>query len=278
VVKLDSSFAARNPLNPVRRPFLLLVLTFGVAVGWLLLAKFVAAPVIASAYRGESLPVLNRAIAGRDVHSLDFYLDDWDRVTRNVCVLITATGLTLSILVHPRFQRFVDSRWPVGTCSADTVHSMPRYRVLLVQFLIVFIVGLSGYAIARPVELWPFSPYPMYAGIARGTSLTYLRLYGVLDGQDAGEIPLVDLDYIYPFDDGKLNDMIHILLRAKEPGRIESVLEDLSNRYEQRRQDGEHGGPRLKGMKVYRLRWSIDPWAANQDRPEVKELIAEVQG
>jgi arylsulfatase A-like enzyme len=59
------------------------VIWLTLAAGVLLLVVEVVAPaLIAQAYRGESLEALNRVFQGRDQHSLDVYLREWERLSK----------------------------------------------------------------------------------------------------------------------------------------------------------------------------------------------------
>src|SRR5262245_18753493 len=61
---------------------------------WLIVAKFVVPPIIEAAYREQSLPFLNGLIQGRTVHSLDLYLDVWNRFA----IRVLASGAVFSLL------------------------------------------------------------------------------------------------------------------------------------------------------------------------------------
>src|SRR4029450_10770725 len=51
------------------------------AILWLMFGLVIVPPIIESAYRGESLPVLNGMIRGQHVHPVAFYLQLWNRIT-----------------------------------------------------------------------------------------------------------------------------------------------------------------------------------------------------
>src|SRR5437016_13046206 len=58
----------------------LLLVLMGLSLVWIMFAKLIVAPVIESAYPGESLSFLNRIIHGQGVHSVHHYLQVLDRV------------------------------------------------------------------------------------------------------------------------------------------------------------------------------------------------------
>lgn len=88
------------PMNPdsdlimgMRRKRFLLVLTcvfLGLLGLWMAFAKLIAPAVIESAYRGESLPVLNSLMGGHATHSVDEYLRDWEERAGRITLIITA--------------------------------------------------------------------------------------------------------------------------------------------------------------------------------------------
>jgi len=140
-------------------------------------------------------------------------------------------------------------------------------------------------------EHWPFSPYGMYATVPGQRSLVGLRLFGVTEGtaevvraKRAGarelgggrEILLVASKYIQPFTPSRLEGALWELKRRGGQEALREALGDCLRRYEQRRLAGGHRGPPLRGIRLYRVSWRLDPWARNVDCPDRKELILEV--
>jgi hypothetical protein len=58
---------------------------------------------------------------------------------------------------------------------------------------------------------------------------------------------------------------------------LRTALQDCLARYEDLRRSGRHNGPALVGVRLYRLRWRLDRWARNVDRPDSRTLILEVR-
>ena len=89
-----------------------------VSVGlWLGLAELVVPRLIASAYRGESLPLFNRMISGRAVYPVDHYLRIWNAAVPRVTIQIIGFGLIgVMMLVATSspsyFQKFVGAATP----------------------------------------------------------------------------------------------------------------------------------------------------------------------
>jgi len=89
-----------------------------VAVLWLAFALVFVPPIIESAYRGETLPVLNGMIKGQHVNPITYYLQKWNRIT--VSVLVSWVGFWLLAMLMSSagfFRRFVGAATP-GTLGA----------------------------------------------------------------------------------------------------------------------------------------------------------------
>ena len=69
-----------------------------VSMVWVLFADFAVAPLIESAYRGESFAFLNHLIGGSGSHSLETYLEAWqDMSTRALGMLLVIGMLPLPL-------------------------------------------------------------------------------------------------------------------------------------------------------------------------------------
>ena len=150
----------------------------------------------------------------------------------------------------------------------------PRRRAFLNLVFAGLLAG-SLYDIVRDEEHWPFSQYPMFSGVWRSPSFTWLRLFGV--GSDGREFPLESNRYILPFDQSRLAKALKQIVDhpTRGPG-IHEALRGIFNRYEELAAEGEHGGPPLAALRLYELEWTIDADAANVDRPDRRRFIAEV--
>lgn len=89
---------------------------------WLAVAYLAVPRVIESAYRGESLPVLNSLIKGQATHSVDEYLRDWEQFAWRSTVASTPFGLLGLVLIMVTtsptfFRKFVGEATP-GTLGA----------------------------------------------------------------------------------------------------------------------------------------------------------------
>ena len=75
---------------------------------WLAIATWLVPAVIESAYRGESLEILNRILSGRGEHPLDHYLGLWKRLSHSVPLVLLGLGVLLyvALLFRHRLVRF----------------------------------------------------------------------------------------------------------------------------------------------------------------------------
>ena len=158
----------------------------------------------------------------------------------------------------------------------NTPWGMSKARLWFVHGLILFIFASSAFDIAAKKVSWPFSSYPMFSELRREPTLTFIELFGIPEAEPTQEIPLVDFEYLQPFDRARLAGAFKRLKsRAHREELLRGALDDLLARYETHRREGRHHGPPLRGMRIYELYWRLDPWARNVDEPPRRELWAE---
>ena len=166
---------------------------------------------------------------------------------------------------------------PVNTPSR-VAWEMSRTRLWVVHGAIFLLLTGSAYDIIRGREHWPFSCYPMYSKIELDSTMTQLRIFGVPVGKPDAELILRDRRYLEPFDNSRLGQALKRIQAGADPEtNLPIALTDCLGRYEALRLQGRHDGPRLSALRLYALTWTLDPRAANRDRPEHRRLIAEVQ-
>lgn len=151
---------------------------------------------------------------------------------------------------------------------------MSTRRLLVVHALILFVIAGSLYDIGTRQEHWPFSNYPMFSAIHREPALTWLRLFGVTT--DGREVPLLSYNELWPLDQSRLPLGLRRIAGTPDGApRVEQAITDVMARYNARREKGEISGPALKAIRLYRVGWSLEPFATNLDRPSTRELLAE---
>jgi len=95
-----------------RTRFLLILMCVSAGL-WLVFAKLVVPPAIESAYRGESLPVLNGLIQGQHVNPVSYYLEKWDAISGRCLVGVLIFWPVALLLGSPAFfRRFVGEATP----------------------------------------------------------------------------------------------------------------------------------------------------------------------
>lgn len=153
---------------------------------------------------------------------------------------------------------------------------MSRREKLFASGLILLLFLGAVLPAATRVQYWPFLYYKMYSRIERmEDGLGLMELHGVPYDRSVPERPLVDRDETHPFAPPRL---LMALNRAsvrdrQEPGHLAEVVQFILVNYERRRSAGLHTGPKLAGLKLYRVRWTLDPWARNAKTPDEKRLV-----
>jgi hypothetical protein len=151
---------------------------------------------------------------------------------------------------------------------------MSTRRLVIAHALIIFVIAGSVYDIGTRQEHWPFSNYPMFSTVHREPFLTWLRLFGVTT--DNREIPLLSYNELWPLDQSRLP--LGLRRFTGEPDnkpRLQGAIADVMNRYNARRAKGEINGPELRAVRLYKMGWTLEPFAANLNQPSTRELLAE---
>ena len=179
--------------------------------------------------------------------------------------------------------------------SDDYIHSgaignprtlgMTRSRVVLLSTVSFLIIIGSLLSIIFDEEYWPFSPYPMFSGVAgKASSAPTLRLYGVTQEEPHDEILIPtnrDIDYIKPFEASQFFTGLRRMESEHNPKKssrlLNKALLDSLKRYEESRLAGRHDGPPLQGLKLYKVKGYSEAGLDNVDRPDDRKLVAEVE-
>ncbi len=96
-----------------RFSFRLIAILASLALLWIAFSWFIVPAIIASAYRGESFPLLNDIISGQAIHPLEDYLADWEMISWRALGMLVLVGLTPLPLVAtgPEVQRYLEARY-----------------------------------------------------------------------------------------------------------------------------------------------------------------------
>jgi hypothetical protein len=152
---------------------------------------------------------------------------------------------------------------------------MTRLRRMVVTLGLLGLVGAHIYELALDSEHWPFCSYPMYSRLEDDPTVESQRLVG-LHAETGEEIWLHGRQYIDPFDRSRLAEAFELIGSGDDAqARWDRALQDLLQRYEERRLAGLHDGPKLRGMRVYHTRHALHPEAKNRAHPEYRQLRGE---
>ncbi|MDX1943840.1 MAG: hypothetical protein SFU86_00420 [Pirellulaceae bacterium] len=159
---------------------------------------------------------------------------------------------------------------------------MSAWRQRAIGHLAVTIVVAHLAAMIWKIDEWPLSNYSMFSSLMKG-EVRRQMVYGVTVG--GGERMLRADAYFAPLGVSKLSHCLNVANRADEKlkkrdrattdERLPKVARSLLDLYDDRREKGLHHGPELIGLRLYEVRWRIDPKLANLDHPEHRKLVAE---
>lgn len=144
---------------------------------------------------------------------------------------------------------------------------MTRRSRLVANAILLAILAGQAAAIVSGRELWPFSPYPMFSK-PLGDTVSRFWLHGML--ADGSEVPLRQRSAFHPF---RLAQLEGALARM-DAGELAEAARDMLARYESRRAAGDHRGPRLSALRIYRVTWDTGVPAGE---PLARELLAEAR-
>lgn len=217
---------------------------------------------IGEIHRGTGVAAFDGILAGRDEHSAGYYVELWRSIARPALAALAVFWALAAVAFHPAVAAPLAAtleRMPGARVDPEPVLPSPGRRRLVTVLASVITGGsLLELALDPPYrgEHWPFSQYPMYSLMPR-TEGVLRRLYGVEAGGSGREIPLWDDEFVDPFDNSRLWFSWNRLDASPQRERLLPIaLRDCLDRYEARRVQGLHAGPRLEAVRLYRLRWT----------------------
>jgi hypothetical protein len=133
---------------------------------------------------------------------------------------------------------------------------MSRRRLLVVYGLLAVLLGGHLYDAARGQEHWPFSNYPMFAGIAQPDLTTY-QFMGLTPSADGTTREVVvDWHAVPVLPAYKLQSTLRHYDKT-DRAKLQRLLRDYLDTYEARRKLGLHDGPLLVGLRLYLVHIAI---------------------
>lgn len=156
-------------------------------------------------------------------------------------------------------------------------HHLMRRRQRLAAYVAMLVFGLPSALVALAGgEVWPFLDYRMYADGNPTSEVDWLELVG--RAPDGTALRLDNEAYIVPFAYSELLRSLYTLdvLGEVDPTPARHALAELLDAYETQRRLGEHDGPPLNRIEVYRVHWTAQPGAANFNEPDSRTLLQSV--
>ena len=160
---------------------------------------------------------------------------------------------------------------PGASLEMSLAQRLVAYAAILMFGLPSLLVALLG------GEAWPFLDYRMYAEAKFVPEVDWLALRGRTD--DGGTFSLDDESYIAPFAYSELLRALYtldVLNEGSAAAPARRALRGLLAAYEQNRLAGEHDGPRLAALEVYRVRWRAHAGGAYDAMPDSHRLLQTV--
>ena len=105
----------------------------------------------------------------------------------------------------------------------------------------------------------------------RGMSFTrYLVVHGLL------VVILSGTMYVFPFVDVAVSSAIaKVAGQERSEEKFREVARSIFEVYERRRLAGQHDGPELEGMRIYRVVWVLQAGLENRELPDSTQLLTE---
>jgi hypothetical protein len=139
--------------------------------------------------------------------------------------------------------------------TVNPTQSLGTRRGHVVQGLIVAMLVLSLLSTASNVEVWPFSPYRMYATM-QGNTTSLLRLYGVADW---ATIDLGEIDNAPPFDGPRFQTAMRRLLSYPEQcGWLAAAARYGIDRFESLHPGALERSGTIRMVQLRELTWRLD--------------------
>ena len=144
-------------------------------------------------------------------------------------------------------------------------------RRLIVYGLFAFVLGGNVASLVFNRQIWPYSPYPMFAN-ARELTFETLALVG--EPVDGGEIWFEGQGYLsHEISPMVINSAFGAASAQPGVSGLDEHLRDTYEFYERRRRQGVSSAPPLRRLHLYRFNWMLRPDLANLRTPS-RTLIA----
>lgn len=222
-----------------------------IAAAWTAVGLGVLPSVVYRALAGEGPETIQRLVRWQIEHP-ERFTERWPAYTLTLTAVILACGALLTLSTVPAFREWIERRH--GPAAATTpAQALGPWRAVLVQSLIAVLLSASLFSTFTNIEIWPFSPYRMYA-TRQGSTYSLLRLYGI---GESGRIDLGEIDYTPPFDRPRFQSGMRRLLEARKCDWVGDVAEYSLRRYgELHPGELDHVGP-MRRVELRELTWKL---------------------
>ena len=136
--------------------------------------------------------------------------------------------------------------------------------------LIIVVISIFLYDIFLYTEHWPFSSHRMYSTLIPGSYVRNELMLVTPEGEVAPDVN----NYFKPIKKSSFTYMLRNVIRSRNRSMIEQVMKNMGEIYERNKQDFGEDWPELLGLKLYQLKWDMDPQLSTKDTP-TKSLVFE---
>jgi uncharacterized membrane protein YphA (DoxX/SURF4 family) len=146
---------------------------------WILFFRLIIPSLIESAYRGESLPILNSFLSGQAKHPVAHYLSFWDRIAWRVLIALILVGLPISIISPTAIMKRWDTYWFRPAPVVDL--AIFRIVVVLYQLLHWLPMGVYKYFLnLTAIPQFLYDPLPILYLLIWPFGLSYRPSFEIL--------------------------------------------------------------------------------------------------
>lgn len=149
---------------------------------------------------------------------------------------------------------------------------MSRGRRWVVHALMVVVLGGNLASLLFDTQLWPYSPYAMFADARAEHLRTLQTLVLVGDSVDGEEFWFERQGYLSEAISPMILGSVFTAARARGGDAVQRRLREAYDLYERRRAQG-HTAPPLRKLALYRFTWRLQPDLSNVRSP-VRALLA----
>jgi len=150
---------------------------------------------------------------------------------------------------------------------------MSRGRRWVVHALIVLVLGGNLASLLFDIQVWPYSPYAMFADARAEHLRTLQTLVLVGESADGGEFWFERQGYLSEAISPMIIGSVFTAARARGAEAVQRRLREAYDLYERRRSQDLTESPALRRLVLYRFTWRLQPDLSNVRSP-ARALLA----